>query len=102
MYHGVGKWSETKQRTGSKGTESKPAVGHGRAVPAPRLLPGVPPGLTSAAGEAPRALRLGASGGETVSGLKETAAHPGKARGRKFLAVHCSRSIGNRLVWAAG
>lgn len=85
-----------------KGTESKPALGHSHAVPALHVLPVVPPGLMSAAGEAPQELDLEDRRGEKVSGLKETAGCLGKVRGRKFLVVYLSRRVGKRLVLLLG
>lgn len=62
----------------------------------------VPPGLMSAAGEAPQELDLEERGGAKVSGLKEIAGHLGEARGRNFLVVCRSGRIGNHLVLLLG
>lgn len=85
-----------------KGTESEPTLGCSHAVHAPHVLPAVPPGLMSVAGEAPQELNLEERRGEKVSGLKETAGHPEKASGRKFLVICCTRRIGNHLVLVLG
>lgn len=51
------------QRLVEKG-QREPAPGSGRAVPTPRVLPVVPPGLASVAGKAPWELDLEEGRGE--------------------------------------